>query len=103
MYRKILNDWDGFDYPPCVNECFLEGKKIIYDGCSSKPFEEALKFYTEECIPSWIYIGSGYKTWHNGRETTWNTLHHFFIKPHRIKQIRRIKIKNIESVSFKKD
>lgn len=92
----MFND-TGFSDKVHINECLIEGKRIVYDGCSSGPFERALKFYTEECRPSWVYIGSGHKTWCNGRENNWKDLHYFFIKPHRIKEIRTIKIKKIEN------
>lgn len=57
-------------------ECEVNGEKVFYDGCSSNTLEKAKVFYNPD---QWEYIGSGFKTWHNGLESNWHHEHHFFI------------------------
>ena len=62
-------------YEPCFNEGLAEGKRVHYDACSSGTLEEGRRFYGDR----YEYIGSGFKTWHNGVENNWKEEHHFFI------------------------
>jgi len=97
-----VNDlfFSTYSREPVINECLVFGEiRINYDGCSSGTLEDGKKFY-DKCGNGWVYIGSGHKTWHNGRENNWKELHHFFIKPERMnegfnKLLRKLKIETI--------
>lgn len=81
---------------PYINECLIYNIRIIYDGCSSSSLEDSKKFYGE-CGPTgWIHVGSGHKTWHNGEKYINKKLYHFFVYPHRIKDIRKLKLGKIK-------
>jgi hypothetical protein len=69
-------------------ECELYGRRITYDGCSTRSLESSIEFYSNFSQGSWIYIGSGYKIWYDGIENIGNKdLYHFFIKPDRKEEI----------------
>ena len=85
-------EWDEGNW---INECEIDGVRFIYDGCSSSTLEESLDFYANHFKPIMIYVGSGHRTWHNNHEQNWRELHHFFIKPDRIKEIRKLKLKKL--------
>ena len=86
---------------PMFNECLIDKYRIQYDVCSQGSLEDAKEFYNTCGDNCWVYIGSGHKTWHNGKETNWEKLHYFFIKPERlqnegiIKILRKLKIETI--------
>lgn len=87
-----INSFLDLDFRTCINECELNGERFIYDGCSTSSLEDSKKFYDKY---GWIYIYSGYRTWHNGVENNWKEKHHFFIRSNRIKEIRNIKLKKL--------
>jgi hypothetical protein len=58
------------------NQCLINGERVEYDACYSGPLEEAKELFQDR----FTYIGSGFKTWHNGTENNWDEEHHFFNK-----------------------
>lgn len=99
MLSSYELEWDD---TPCLNECEVDGFRFIYDGCNSHSLEHAINFYTNHFTPKLLYVGSGYKTWHNGRESNWKELHHFFVYQNRVSEIktrfRNLKLKKLENV-----
>lgn len=68
-------EWN--DLEPSTTEVLIEGKRIPYDGMSSKgALEEAIEFYKPD---RWEYIGSSDTIWVNGYEQSKSeTPYHFF-------------------------